>query len=87
MKDKDEQPLTADDVEWIDDPLADEGIYVFGVMTHLIKDLDLLEHIDNDSVRMMLDAADFCREVLVEIVIDAQRNKEVEQLEELWTLN
>ena len=78
MKDKDERPITADDVEWIDDPLADEGIYVFGVMTALMKDLELLEHIDNESVRMMLDAADFCREVLVQVVIDASRNKEVE---------
>ena len=45
----DDEQISKDDIEWLDDPFADEGLMAAGMMIDIIKEYGLDEYI----VRMM----------------------------------
>jgi hypothetical protein len=87
MSDKNDKPLTGDDIDWIDAPFAEEGLEVAGVMLAIIKEMGMVAHTSREDLLEVFDAADVCREVLHRVLTNAVRNEEVAQLEEIWELN
>jgi len=83
---EDEQ-ISKDDIGWLDDPFADEGLMAAGMMIDMIKEYGLDKYISKEDALTIFDAADIWREALDHVLKSAARRQEVEELEELWTLN
>ena len=87
MSDEKKPPISADDIDWIDLPFADEGLEIAGLMLSIIKEYDMIDHCDVEDILSVFDAADICREVIDRTLHRAVRNEEVSKLEEIWELN
>ena len=87
MSDEKKPPISADDIDWIDLPFADEGLEVAGLILAIIKEYDMVEYCDVEDILSIFDAADICREVIDRTLQRAVRNQEVKELEKIWELN
>ena len=83
----DEKHLSADDIDWLDLPYADEGLMAAGMMIDIIIQHDLGDHISREDALLIFDAADIWREALDHVISSTIRRSEINALEEMWELN
>ena len=82
-----DEPISKDEIAWLDDPFADEGLMAAGMMIDIIREYGLGDYINKDDALTIFDAADIWREALNHVLKNAAARQEVKELEALWELN
>ena len=82
-----DEPISSDEIGWLDDPFADEGLMAAGMMIDIIREYGLGEYITKHDALTIFDAADIWRDALEHVLKNAAARQEVKELETLWELN
>ena len=82
-----DEPISSDEIGWLDDPFADEGLMAAGMMIDIIREYGLGEYITKHDALTIFDAADIWRDALEHVLKNAAARQEVKELETIWELN